>query len=340
MRKKDQARALWNMCFNDSPEFTELYFRERYTDHNTIGISENGAMVTVMQLLSYPFNFLNRQVASAYVSGSCPDPEQRNKGLMNKLLKKSLLQLNEHKTPICTLIPANEGLFGFYHKSGFETVFYKNEVTLKSSNLPKEKEHKYSHVVETEYTPHSFEYLDKALNRFNASILHTKDDYMVVLDDLKLAKGSVFAVFEQGSQVGLAITYLDTENEQAVINELLFDNDEVRAYLLHTIENFYQVKEIRLTKSATFEDGSPFGMLRIIKADDVLQIFAEANPTWEESFILEDHIITANEGTYTIKNGEVKFTKNRLPNLGVITISDLAEILFKPLDPYMSLMLD
>ena len=65
MKKKEKAKELWEICFNDNPLFTELYFQKRYTDENTISIMDGERMTSVLQLLSYPFKFHGQIVPSS-----------------------------------------------------------------------------------------------------------------------------------------------------------------------------------------------------------------------------------------------------------------------------------
>lgn len=340
MRRKEQAKALWNMCFNDSENFTELYFRKRYTDYNTIGLSEDGAMATVMQLLPYPFHLFNRQLPSAYVSGACTNPEYRNKGLMSKLLKKGLNSLNDTGIPICTLIPANDWLYGYYRHSGFETVFF--NTTTSFDFKKKISTEQYSLIVEDTYSPKAYEFLEKCLTSYPCSILHTKDDYEVILEDLRLANGKVFLLSEFGQVVAIAIAYFNSEDGSIHINELQNITREAKDAILSLISDHFNTSHFMHTHAATAQSTEQYGMLRIVKAQDVLEVFAKAKPEMCTQFYLEDDIIKANQGIYNVEQGKVSFEAVKEQPAGVEkwSIEKLASELFKPLQPYMSLMLD
>jgi predicted acetyltransferase len=107
---------------------------------------------------------------------------------------------------------------------------------------------------------------------------------------------------------------------------------------------FNQIQKIY---SEIIEDNFPYGMLRIINVEKILNLFAELNPEKELELNVFDEIITANCGNYQLKNGSV--IKNETCHCGldpqspenktiaeqvrndnnIMKISDLADFIFK-----------
>lgn len=339
MKKKEKAKELWEICFNDNPLFTELYFQKRYTDENTISIMDGERMTSVLQLLSYPFKFHGQIVPSSYISGACTHPDYRKKGIMHQLLEKSCKQLQDKNIPICTLIPANDNLFIYYQKSGFETVFFNTAYNL---DLPKEK--KDSDIVVTfydQFNQKSYNYFDKRMNEIPAVILHTKEDFEVILADLRLAQGQVFTAHKGRDIVGIALAYYDTEDKSIHVNEILADSRAIQHELFHTMYKYFGTKSLYVISPPLSNKKEKFGMLRIIQVKPILEIFAKALPKWKDEFFVEDPLLSKNEGFYTIKEGIVSFKKTKKQETHtVLSINELATKLFMNLEPYMSLMLD
>ncbi len=341
MKKKEQAKKLWDLCFNDDPAFTDLYFKKRYTDNNTIALSEQGAIVSVMQLLSYPLTYRQHVLPSSYVSGACTDPKMRGKGLMSKLLKKALGRLYKQGIPICTLIPAHDWLFDYYGNSGFSTLFY-NSFTTGDVNNIKISNKDFLVAIEDEYSPNSYEYLEKKLLQKECSILHTKDDYEVILEDLKLAGGKVITAYYLGNIVGITIAYLNSEASTVYINELQYDNESIKEFLIYKSCDYFNTDKFHITHHANLDQGDPFGMLRVVRALDMINLYASENPHIKQEFYLKDSIIKENTGYYNVSNGSVKFISCNTNDKKIreISINELATLLFNKLHPYMSLMLD
>jgi predicted acetyltransferase len=120
---KQKIRQMWKTCFDDSEEFMDIYFSEKYLNENTLIYFENKCQVASLQLLPYFFTFYGINIPVAYLSGVCTLPEFRKRGYMEKLLIKSLEIMKDRNIPISILIPADNSLCSYYEKFGFETVF-------------------------------------------------------------------------------------------------------------------------------------------------------------------------------------------------------------------------
>lgn len=339
MTKKDKAKELWNHCFTDGKAFTELYFQKRYTDENTLSLTKGEQMIAMLQLLPYPFQFLNKQVDTAYISGACTHPEYRQQGAMRKLLTQSLEHLQKSEIPICTLIPAEEWLFGYYQKSGFETIFYNSTYSI---DVPKYK-HESNVVVTFNHTfnQDSYDYLHKKWMKKKAAILHPVTDFEVILADLQLAEGQVFTAHIKNEVVGVAIAYYNPEDKKIHVNELASRDICINQELFEAMSKYFSTNELVVIAPPYDDKKRKLGMLRIIQAKEILTLFAESKPLWETDFYLKDPILVNNQGAYQVKEGKLTYTqRDKRTTDKLVSINDLASLLFEPLDPYMSLMLN
>lgn len=338
--KKEQARALWDISFNDNEEFTELYFEKRYTDDNTVGIqNDEGTIVSVLQLLPYPFTFLNNKVNSAYISGACTHPEYRSQGLMPKLMRKSFQKLQQDNIPICTLIPAETWLFNYYNRSGFETLFYSYSHTVEVNKIKNDLSSEIEEYDQVEHQTHL--YLNKKLQELPSAILHTQQDYEVILADLRLAKGKVFTAYQNNKVVGMAIAYANPLDKSVYINEMLYDAAVIKEDLLHHIAKYFNCTSFHITSLITDTRKEPLGMLRIIDVEYILKLFADQKPEWNAVLKIEDELLPVNNGIYVIEKGNVtKSHQESNQTATLLTVGELAIHLFENLQPYMSLMLN
>jgi predicted acetyltransferase len=128
------VRKMWKDCFNDTDEFIDLYFSEKYDNRNTLIYFDENTPVASLQMLMYIFTFYGEEISSAYISGACTVEPFRNKGYMRKLLKTSLEVIQNRQIPLSILIPAETWLYSYYAKFGYEKVFDKDDepILLKS----------------------------------------------------------------------------------------------------------------------------------------------------------------------------------------------------------------
>jgi len=124
------VRRMWKICFNDSEAFMDLYFSEKYKDENTLVYIEDNQVVASLQILPYSFTFYGENIPISYISGACTLPEFRNRGLMEKLLIASFEVMKQRNIPLSIVIPANENLYKYYEKFGYEKVFGKDDTEI------------------------------------------------------------------------------------------------------------------------------------------------------------------------------------------------------------------
>lgn len=108
---REKVKKLWKLCFNDSEEFTELYFRLRYNNDINIAIQSGEEVIASLQMLPYPMTFEGEDIHTAYISGACTHPDYRNQGVMHELLSQAFARMLHNNVALSTLIPAEPWLF-------------------------------------------------------------------------------------------------------------------------------------------------------------------------------------------------------------------------------------
>lgn len=124
-RPQDQGAlaCLWQTCFGDPVAFAEDFFRQ--TAPMTFLADEGGAPVSMVCAL--PTQFIDEAGEiwpAAYLYAVCTAPGFRGRGLSTALLTFALDALRKKGVAYAALVPAEEGLFRFYEKQGFSTVFF------------------------------------------------------------------------------------------------------------------------------------------------------------------------------------------------------------------------
>ena len=120
---RPQILEMWRVCFGDSQPYFDIYFREKYSDENTLAYFEGDKVVASLQLLYYNFTFCGVEIPIAYISGACTLPQARKKGYMEALLKRTFHELAKKNIPLSLLVPEENWLLAFYDKYGYAQTF-------------------------------------------------------------------------------------------------------------------------------------------------------------------------------------------------------------------------
>jgi predicted acetyltransferase len=168
------VRRMWKICFNDSEEYMDLYFSRKYRNENTLVWLENGIPVASLQMLPYSMRLCGVVAPVAYISGACTLLEHRSRGYMKCLLEAAHEVMRERKIPLSLLVPANDWLFDYYAKCGYEKVFDRGKTFIDLSVfLPY-----YPDDMETAYA-----LFDKNYQQRDFCVLKTEEDFRVIMDE-------------------------------------------------------------------------------------------------------------------------------------------------------------
>ncbi len=344
MRTKDEVKALWKRCFNDSDTFIDLYFRLRYKDDINVCIRQDDKVVAALQMIPYPMTCLGEVIPTSYISGACTHPDYREQGLMRRLLNETHRRMMESGALLSTLIPAEEWLFGYYAKSGYASVFAYEE-KLHSVILNEVKNLNTSTLrfqilryAQNDNDRDIYRYFNTKMRERPCCIQHTEADFQVIMEDLKLGGGRLYIAREEDRLVGMAFTI--AEGDTLRVLECLTDNAEVQNALVREAAREQLCSQVRAVVYPP-ASGRYLGMARVLNVFEMLRLWAQHHPT--ESWCLQvegDASIPENNGCFTVESG--RCLRGRLPqyNYQRYTIAELTQALLQSEGAYMSLMLN
>ncbi|WP_455673806.1 GNAT family N-acetyltransferase [Phocaeicola sp.] len=348
MTTRDEVKALWKLCFNDSDEFTDLYFDMRYKDELNMAVRRDGKIISALQMIPYPMTFCGETIATSYISGACTHPGYREHGAMRQLLKDTHRRMYRDGVLLSTLIPAEKWLFGYYAKSGYAPSFgyavekvsvdglhpsVAYEVTEESTTSPFSASGKDSLCVADHYS-----YFDARMQKRNCCIQHFREDFLVIMADLRLGGGKLLVARQDGRIAGMA--FCVAEGGTLYVKELLADDDAVKDTLLSRAAYIYNVRAMELMVPSS-SNTLYLGMARVIHAGKMLSLFAKKYPDARLYLELEgDDTISENNGFYTVEKGI--YTRGRVDGkkYHTYTIDCFTRLLLEAEHPYMSLMLN
>jgi predicted acetyltransferase len=334
---RNQVKDLWKICFDDTDDFVNLYFNLRYNEEVNLYIKNGNQVISALQMLPYPFTYYQEELQSSYISGACTHPDFRNKGVMRKLLAEAFAKMSFNKVDVSTIIPANDWLFDYYAQSGYVTVFYYAMKDVKPiANVQN------SVCIEqmTTFRSDVYDYFNRCMHQRNCCVQHTEKDIQVIMADMKIDKGYIYTARQEDKIVGTVFAY--NEDTDLYIVELFADSEDIKQQLISAVHQINTVFDIKMIAPVSKEDEPQIlGMIRIINAPKMLQLFANSHPSVEMKIALTDPLLSSNNGCYYLDKGQCIVSRKPLQKeYADFTIADLAKLLFADTNPYMSLMMD
>lgn len=343
---REKVRKLWKLCFSDSKEFVDMYFHLRYNSEVNVAIESGDEVIAALQMLPYPMTFCGSEVPTAYVSGACTHPDYRSRGVMRELLSQAFGRMYRNDVAFSTLIPAEPWLFDYYARMGYVAAFHYGQRTF---HLPADGKDTFPPTgiawqfqTFTDYSEDAYQYLNRKMQERPCCLQHTEGDFRVILADLNLSEGYIFTLSNELGISALAVAYPDENLSVLHIGELLSDTPEAEHLLLTHICRRMQAETLHITQPL-MKDQSAFnlGMIRIIQAKPVLQLYAATHPEEEMNIDLVDEQLSANNGYYYLNKGKCMYSHRRIPGAHErLTIGQLTEKIFSGEKAYMSLMLN
>lgn len=167
-RIKSETRALWKLVFNDSDAFIDLYFNRVYHPRYNIVCQLDRQVVAALQTLPYTLLYHGSEVHTAYISGVSTHPDYRQQGVADNLMRQAHFSLYYKEVVFAELIPAQEWLYAWYARCG-----YAPRITCTPPPADIERL--------------SFEDFDQAQRTKSCILLHTRNDFDIVQEDIRLA---------------------------------------------------------------------------------------------------------------------------------------------------------
>ncbi len=334
---KEEVKALWTRCFNDNDAFIDLYFRLRYKDDINVCIRQDDKVVAALQMIPYPMTYMGEVIPTSYISGACTHPDYRQQGLMRRLLNNTHRRMLQDGALLSTLIPAEDWLFGYYAKSGYAPVFACEEKTMSVEELGTDApicKVERCEAPDAEY----YRYFNARMSERPCCILHTEEDFQVIMEDLKLSGGRLYIAREADRLVGMAFTI--AEGDTLRVLECLADSAEVQDALAREAAREQSCSQVRAVAFPP-ADGRYLGMARVLNVFEMLRFWAQHHPDESRCLLIEgDESIPENNGCYIIESGMC--LRGRLPGHSYqrYTIAELTQALLESEGAFMSLMLN
>lgn len=311
MNRIESIRRLWSEVFGDSADYLDMYFDRVYRDEDALAIfSEDGNRLDSALLLQrYQLQYQGAVVQMGYIAGAMTRRSARGRGLMTRLVGEALAKARERGDMLVSLIPAHDWLYFFYDRLGFATVFYVDTQRFTSLHrfaLPPEAPA--FHRLDDPYAPAVLAAFERFERRRPCSVLHTKRDYLNILDDNRLDGGSFVAIAdEQGEVAAMAWAVEEKADGLLTVTELLGRDGNARTAALAELRRQHPGKAFKvlappLTGGTHLES---LGMARVVNPLTALTCVAKAHSDFCAAIRVRDRLLPQNDGVYLINDGTV-----------------------------------
>lgn len=118
-------KLLWKNVFGDEDGYIDLFFKSQYKKSFTFAQFDKNKIICALYLLKCRINLNGEIYNGLYLYAAATDMSYRKKGLMGKLINEAEQFAKNIGYDFVSLVPANEYLYTYYKKFGFQTAMYK-----------------------------------------------------------------------------------------------------------------------------------------------------------------------------------------------------------------------
>lgn len=327
---------IWKDIFQDSDEYIDLFFKDKYRSDRVYLACQDDKIASCVHSVPYKFNLLGHVVKSSYTTAGATLPEYRGQGVYFELFDYCLNQMANQNITLTTLIVQDDYLFDYYDKLGYSSIFRKSYTDLHPSNIDVK--------IEAFDIDQVYAYYKSHLLSESFISIQSKGDLITILKFLSLYDGVIFVAYDSNKNI-VAIAFVSQDGEKILVQELICDNETAKKNIINQICSKYGVDAVTISSSSTDMYSKAYGMARVLRLREFLDIYATKYNTLNLTISVTDSIISANSGTYTIRNGNCSYSEdinepisiNKVMPLLVYEIDSQCGI---KINPAISLMLE
>lgn len=271
---------------------------------------------------------------------------------MTELMSQALRQSYKRGDVVCTLIPANDGLYRFYENLGFSPAFHINLERYSSAH---------TFTPSGQYTATDASSADGAYTLFQEMMMqrpcciqHSREQWQHILKDISIDGGCAYILSDADGNEAAVVFAIPVDNTSVRITDVLARDSDARLGALSLIRKKYGNLPIEVYGYFDAPQGIDTirGSMRIINVYMLLRSLAASYPELKANIKVYDPILGQNSHIYTIDRGFAVINDGYMGALDYdVDIEVLTSMVFgnnvtrKILDfpatrPFISLMLD
>ncbi|NLX83598.1 MAG: GNAT family N-acetyltransferase [Clostridiales bacterium] len=130
-----QLITLWQEAFGESEADTRFYFEHRHADLNMLVHVDDQALTGMLSMLPIQLVTNGHALKARYVFAVATRLSHRNRGISSRLMEKAHEAMREEGSLAAVLVPADEGLFSYYERRGYETAFFVDQIDVTAAEV-------------------------------------------------------------------------------------------------------------------------------------------------------------------------------------------------------------
>ncbi len=204
---REQAKALWQSAFDDSPAFVDWFFAHRYLPSWSVGVFEGDSLISVIHGTPMELSTGAGSFSALMTSGVATVPAERGKGHMHTAMR--FLQAHAHQQGIDALFNHPQRA-GAYAHLGFRpctcTKYWQGEGTFPAGRTAAFSEEK------------AFEVYTAVSDRYAGFVRRDRETFHQKMEDYRSDGAKGFSIEDAGETVGYCIYF---EKEDVYAEEVL-----------------------------------------------------------------------------------------------------------------------
>lgn len=274
------TKDIYFSVFKDDPKKLSDYYYDKKVCDNKIAVEEvENGIAGMIQLCPKKIVVNGQKIPVNYIYAVATHVKYRSMGIMNRLLKKVIIDMAESSMPFTYLIPVNENL---YKRAGFATVIER------AYEFVTEGGYKFRQNIKTKRAESGDAsdiavFSERVLEReYKLFIAHDREYIDDIITQIKLDDGLIDVFYDsmngEDNIVGYVMRYSD-----GAVREMLFDREQYREAVVST--------DIKCKK--------PFIMVRILDIESFVSIL-KSKDAGVYTVQISDNYIKKNNGVFDI----------------------------------------
>lgn len=120
----DRLKRIWRVCFGDPEPYIDFFFHNAYEPEKTVVYEVEGQVCSMFFLLDSTVWIDGNEYQASYLYAAATLPEYRSRGFMGQMIQYAADFCRSIGKEFIVLVPAEQSLFGYYSRFGFQTYFY------------------------------------------------------------------------------------------------------------------------------------------------------------------------------------------------------------------------
>ncbi|GEM_PF-1747935 len=131
-KDKTAVRSLWDICFGDPPEYTDVFFDHLYKPESTVVARYDGQIIGSLQLFPHTFCMEGQEIPGMYIGGVDVSPQYRKRGVASRMIEFAEKHMCETGIAVSFLVPVTAAV---YRSMGYSGLSWLSEISGPSSAL-------------------------------------------------------------------------------------------------------------------------------------------------------------------------------------------------------------